>query len=364
MIIRSAKYSLKFATIKKKKLLEETFKLYKYYLQKTIDLMWKKKIWIKKSMSSKDIDWMGLLGGQYKQLIYKHASQIVRSARRRKKSKPEIKNLTVYFDEKFVKILPSNNSFDRWIKIRLPFIKEGKKRERIEILIPIKEHKHSLRFKDWKLKKTIMINLEKNWISLIFEKEEPIPKEEGKIIGIDLGYKNLITTSEGQFIGKDFDEIYKKISRKKQGSKAFKRVLIERNNKINELINKELDWKSIKIIKIEDLKNLKYKTKGKFRKEFNNKLQRFVYRQVIDKLERKAQEEAVRILRVPPAGTSITCPSCQFKHKRNRIADRFKCLNCGYVEHADIVAAINISNGEPIVPHAEKAFFQRVLWHY
>ena len=361
-MIRSTKYSLKFATIKKKKLLKETFKFYKYYLQKTIDLMWGNKILVRKFISTKNIDWMDTLGGQYKQLIYKHASQIVRSARKKKKKfKPEIKNLTICFDEKFVKILPSNNSFDRWIRIRLPFIKEGKKRERIEILIPIKEHKHSLKFKDWNLKKTIMVNLDKNWISLVFEKEEPTPKEDGKIIGIDLGYKNLLTTSEGQFIGKDFDKIYEKIARKKQGSKAFKRALIERNNKINELINKELDWKSIKIIKIEGLKNLKHKIKGKFRKKFNNKLQRFIYRQVIEKLERKAQEEAVRILRVPPAYTSITCPVCQFKHEKNRIADRFKCLNCGYVNHADVVGAINIANGEPIVPHAKKALFQSTI---
>jgi hypothetical protein len=160
-MIRSAKYNLKFATIRKKRLLEETFKLYKYYLQKTIDLMWEKKIPVKKFMSTKDIDWMDNLGGQYKQLIYKHASQIVRSARRKKKkSKPEIKNLTICFDEKFIEILPSNNTFDRWIRIRLPFIKEGKKRERIEILIPLKEHKHSLKFKDWNLRKTIMINLD------------------------------------------------------------------------------------------------------------------------------------------------------------------------------------------------------------
>jgi len=354
---RSAKYSLKFATIRKKQLLQETFKLYKFYLQKTIDLMWSKQIPVKKFMSTKDIYWMDNLGGQYKALIYKHASAIVRSARKKKKSKPEIKNLTIYFDEKFVKIEPSNNSFDRWVRIRLPFVKENRKRERIEIFIPLKEHKHSLKFKDWKLCKTIMINLDKNWVGLIFEKEAPQKKEEGKIIGIDLGYKNLITTSEGQFIGKDFYKIYEKISRKKQGSKAFKRALIERNNKINELINKELNFSDVKVIKIEALKNLKKRIKGKFRREFNNKLQRFVYRQVIDKLERKCEDEAVLLLTVPPANTSITCPVCQFRHKNNRNAERFKCLNCGYVNHADIVAAINIASREPIVPDAKKANF-------
>lgn len=41
---RSTRYTLKFATQKKKELLEKTFEIYKKYLQKTIDLMWTKQI--------------------------------------------------------------------------------------------------------------------------------------------------------------------------------------------------------------------------------------------------------------------------------------------------------------------------------
>jgi len=359
-IKRSSKYTLKFITKKKRLLLEQMFDLYKVYLQRTIDLIWEEKVPVKKYISSKEINWMDNVGGQYKQIIYRHACAIVKSikSKKGKKSKPEVKNLTISLDRRIVNVEFSNRAqaFDRWIRISLPFILEGKKRERIEIFIPLKEHKHSLKFKDWRLCKTIRLN--KDFVYLTFEKEKPPVKQEGKVIGIDQGYKNLITTSEGQFIGKGFNRIYEKIARKKQGSKAFKRALVERNNEINRLINKELDLSDVKTIKIEDLKYLKKGIKGRFRKEFNNKFQRWTYRQVMTKLERKAEQEAVQLFRVQPAFTSLTCPMCLFRHKDNRKSDKFLCLNCGYENHSDVVGAINIARQEPIVPVAHKQILE------
>lgn len=349
---RSTKYTLKFVTESKKQLINQLFDLYSFYLQKTIDLLWNKEIPIKKNLSSKDISWMDNLGGQYKQLIYKHASETVRSCRfkKGKKSKPEVNNFTINFDNRMVKIEESGNSFDRWIRLRLPFLKEVKKNERIEILIPIKEHKHSLKFKDWNLANTIKLN--RSYISLVFEKENPILKQEGKSLGIDIGYKKLIATSDNQLIGKDFEQIYEKISRKKQGSKLFRKALKERDNKINEVINKEINLLEVKQLIVEDLKSVKRKTKGKIRKSFNNKLQRWTYPKVISKLERKAEEEAVQFLRVPPAYTSQTCSSCGFRHKDNRKGEKFLCLSCGYSSDADINAAKTILHIGAYSPYA------------
>ena len=350
---RSSKYSLKFATQKKKELIEETFDIFGKYLQKTIDLIWAKQIPLKRYMSSKQINWMDNLGGNYKQLIYTHASQIVRSCRfkRGKKAKPKVKNFCITFDQNQINVENSHNSFDKWITLKLPFIKPNRKRERIEILIPIKEHRHSLRFKDWKRAKSIRIS--RTYATFIFEKKVPGVKEKGEIIGIDSGYKNLLTTSKGQFIGKGFDKTYEKIARKRQGSKAFKRALLERNNKMNESINKELDLADVKEIRAENLKGLKKGIKGRFRKQFNNKYQRWVYRQALEKLERTCEENRVLFTKVPPAYTSQTCPVCHFRHKDNRRNERFQCLKCGYSEHADIVGAINIASWSLNAPMQE-----------
>lgn len=351
---RSTKYTLKFLTEIKKKQIDLLFDYYAFYLQKTIDLLWEDKVKLKKNLSSKAVSWMDDLGGQYKQLIYKHASETVRSCRFKngKKTKPEVKSFTINFDQRMIKVEESSNSFDRWIRLRLPFIKKSKKNERIELLIPIKEHKHSLKLKDWHLVNTI--KLSKSYISLVFEKEKPELKKEGKNLGIDIGYKKLIATSDGQVIGKGFEQIYEKISRKKQGSKAFKRALKERDNKINEVINKELKLSEIKQIIVEDLKSVKKKSKGKIRKSFNNKLQRWSYPKVISKLERKAEEEAVQFLRVPPAYTSQTCSNCGFKHRDNRKGETFLCLSCGYSSDADINAAKTILHIGAYSPYADE----------
>lgn len=351
---RSTRFTLKFSTDRKKQLIEDLFDLYSKYLQLTIDLLWDSKIPFKKWISTKDINWMDSLGGQWKQLIYTQASQIVRGCKNRKgkKSKPVVKNFTIIIDQKMVKVEKSNNSFDKWVRLRLPFIEKNKKVERIEILIPLKDHKHSLKFEDWKLCKSL--RLSRHYATLIFEKEAPKVKSEGDILGIDQGYKNLITTSEGQFIGKDFDKIYSKISKKKQGSKAFKRALVERDNGINYLINKELDLNGVREIVVENLKSVKTGIKGRFRKQFNSKLQRWSYPKVIDKLERLSEENRVLFTKINPVYTSQTCSRCGFRDKENRKNENFLCLSCGYANHSDLNAAINISHMGVYSPHAQE----------
>lgn len=350
---RSSKYALKFVTKKKRELLNQLFEVYNTYLQLTIDLLWNDQVLLKKNLSSKNITWMDDLGGQYKQLIYKYASEIVRSTKFKKgrKSKPIVKNFTINFDYRMIKVEKSNNSFDKWIRLRLPFIKEGCKNQRIEILIPIKEHKHSLKFKDWKQANTVKLN--KNYVTFIFEKETPKTKSEGTVVGIDQGYKNLLVTSEGQFIGKDFNKTYEKISKKKQGSKAFKRALIERDNEINRLIN-TLNLDPIKEIVAENLKSVKHKSK--FSKKFNNKLQRWVYTKCLNKLAMLCEENRILLTKVDPAYTSQKCSKCGFIHKANRKGDTFLCINCGNSMHSDLNAAINLSQLGAYSPQSTKSF--------
>lgn len=340
---RSSKFTTKYMTTKKKILINQLFDLYSTYLQKTIDLLWNEKIALKKNLSSKEIGWMDNLGGQYKQLIYKQASEIVRSCKFKKgnKSKPEIKNFSINFDNRMLTVEKSSNSFDRWIRLKLPFIIEGIRNRRIEILIPLKGHYHSHKFDAWQLVNSV--RLSRNAVTLIFEKEEEL-KQKGIELGLDIGYKKLIVTSEKQEIGNDFYNIYEKISRKKQGSKAFKRVLKERDYKINELINKELDLSKVRTLIVEDLKNVKKNSKGKIRKKFNNKLQRWTYSKILNKLGMFCEDNRVSLVKVNPAYTSQTCTKCRFVHKSNRNGELFKCRKCGYTSDADFNASLNILN--------------------
>ena len=49
------------------------------------------------------------------------------------------------------------------------------------------------------------------------------------------------------------------------------------------------------------------------------------------------------LVTVPPQNTSRTCPECGYVSAENRQTQaRFRCMNCGFEENADLVAAINI----------------------
>jgi len=358
---RSSKHTIKYVTAKKKDLLNQMFLIWGDYLQKTIDLMWDKKVPTGKYLSSKQIDWMGGLGGQYKSLIYKQASEIVRGAKAKKgkKSKPKVENFCADFNIEQVKIeLSKTNEFDMWVKLRLPFIKEGekgKRPERIEILIPIKEHRQSLKFKDWK--RAAGVKISKNFVTFTYEIETPEKKETGDVVGIDMGYKKLLATSDGKMIGSEMECMYEKISRKRQGSKSFKRALVERDNKINYFINRDLCLDSTKELVIENLCNVKKGEKGKkrkIRKVFMNKLQRWSYQKCGKKLEMLCEENRVLLTRVDPAFTSQQCSVCGSTDKKSRCGERFLCVDCGKILDADYNAAVNLSHMGVYNPHALK----------
>ncbi|MFZ0514147.1 MAG: zinc ribbon domain-containing protein [Candidatus Nitrosopolaris sp.] len=57
----------------------------------------------------------------------------------------------------------------------------------------------------------------------------------------------------------------------------------------------------------------------------------------------KAKREGVPLKVVSPKNTR-QCPKCQYIDTRNRkTRNKFECLQCGYMEIADHVAAINIA---------------------
>jgi putative transposase len=76
-------------------------------------------------------------------------------------------------------------------------------------------------------------------------------------------------------------------------------------------------------------------------KSFNNKLQRWSYSKVLDKLSMLCEEAGVELIKVPPAYTSQRCSVCGVIEKNNRQGETYRCA-CGNVMDADHNAAINI----------------------
>ena len=59
-------------------------------------------------------------------------------------------------------------------------------------------------------------------------------------------------------------------------------------------------------------------------------------------LKYKCEEKGIKVVKVDPRYTSQMCSSCGQVEKKNRKGSMYKCCYCGYTNHADINAALNI----------------------
>ena len=380
-MIRSSKHILKYQTKSKTFSLEKLFEDYTMCLESYIQLILSGQIPLNKYVSSKDLPNIIFSHSNWKSCVYIHASGIVRSclkkhnimrfkryqkvyryflSRNRMKSftdkkyseltlkkfpkslNIDLKNVNINLDGNLFDAMYDSKEFDEFIKIRTPYFKSNYKRLiSSTINIPLKHHKHSLKFKNWNRKNTIRLSkINKNFYFILFYEKEDLPKKlNGIPVGADCGYKKLLVLSDGQVIGKSLEEQYIKITKKLQGSKNFKQTLKERDKLINQELNK-IDLSNIKELVIEDLKNIKFKSKL-FRK-VNNKLQRWTYPKVFTKLERLCQENGILLTKVNPAYTSQICSRCGTLDKDSRKGEVFKCISCNLEIDADFNASINL----------------------
>ena len=256
---------------------------------------------------------------------------------------PNLNNLSINLTNEFCDI-QKGNYFNEFISLKLPYFNEKGTRA-IKINIPLKQHRHSNKFKDngFVLRNNIQIKKINNdyFINLVWEKDVVL-KEKGVTLGIDTGYRKLIATSDNQVLGSDdMLQLYNEITTCKKNSKKYKRKLIERDNKLNQLV-KKIDLTNVSTVVVEDLCNVKHKFK--YNKKVNDKMSRWTYRPLLQRIEMICEVNGIELVKVSPAYTSQTCSLCGAIHKENRDGDLFKCIVCGYEVDADYNASINIRN--------------------
>lgn len=344
-MIRSSQINLNYSNLNKKQQLLSFLLTYACCVNRYIDVLWSINKFSGTFVGRSIIDQVEVdTTFTAKQSSAQTALHIVKSQRKKKhKTKPQFRGKSFELDQRFITIEEAKvgGKFDLWIRINCLGLRKS-------LFFPTKRHKQFLKFKDdgWKLRKGMRITIRDDgqiFGTVFFEKEAPKLKQTGKEIGVDCGYKKLAVTSEGQMIGVELEQKIEKISRKKQKSKAFKRALVERNDYINREI-KKINLAELKTVVIEDLKHVKKRTKGKIRKQFMNKLQRWTYPRLLDGLEQSCEVVGVQCHKVNPAYTSQTCSQCGGVHKENRNGELFKCKDCGYTADADYNASLNILN--------------------
>lgn len=332
---RSAKFTLQFANSQKQNSLDALFLEYIRVVNAFLIYLFEKKELSENYIKSFD----SKLSYRYKQCAKRQAYKIFKCwCRNKKKGEKPILKSSMTLDERFIELQKSKNSFDYWVKIAT--LNKGR-----PIIVPIKSYEYANNYlQNWRLVKGAkLIKRDKYWqIVFAFEKETPKYKSVGDEIGVDIGIKKLLVDSNNNRYGLQIEPLLDKIQRKKQGSKAFKRALCERDYYINKTV-KELPFSKYKTIVLENIKNIKQNTKKekKLNKQFRSKFQRWTYAKLLSRIQQLAEVAGVQCRLVNPAYTSQTCIECNFVHKLNRNGEMFTCRNCGYIADADYVGSVN-----------------------
>lgn len=231
------------------------------------------------------------------------------------------------------------------------------------------------------------------FVSVLWAREIPNPPQsQDQAIGIDRGVAVFAATSVGELIDPrnafnaicpKLAKLHKRLARKVKFSSNWTKLkgkisrlrMHEANARRDFLHKVSTDLaKSHGVYRMEKLRvrNMTASAKGTAEEPGNNVAQKSgLNRNILDQgwgmfatfLEYKEHERGGRVEFTPAPYTSLRCPNpnCGHTHANNRpTRDRFCCEACGYEGHADIVGAINVSQGRILPVEPPKRIRKRV----
>ncbi|MGX8852091.1 RNA-guided endonuclease TnpB family protein [Amedibacillus sp. YH-ame10] len=228
---------------------------------------------------------------------------------------------------------------------------------RDKLLVPYYLNAHTLkRIKEGKLMNMKLIKRKSGWHALIYVCYEPEPTKSERCMGVDIGIKVpavcAISQTQYRFFGngrqirfeqRRYCAHIKAMQRGKQFGKLkrYEHKLSHILNNFDHHISSEIIAYAIEndigVIKLENLTaiNQKFKVSG------TPNIYLWSYRRLQEYIAYKASLNGIKVKYINPYHTSQICPSCgQLNHAKDR---KYIC-SCGYHNHRDIVAAINILN--------------------
>jgi hypothetical protein len=176
-------------------------------------------------------------------------------------------------------------------------------------------------------------------LTLWVELPKPALRLEGPILGVDVGVRHLLATSDGMFLGSDFRDVRDKVRRRKPGSKGRRRARRERDDLICTAV-KRLPWSEIAAVAVEDLRGIKHGKKKGQGKRVRRALAAWRPPVVHQRLLALAGEHGVLPISVQGFWNSVTCPTCAHRSRGNRNGSVFRCQRCGHLDDADHVGAL------------------------
>ena len=200
-----------------------------------------------------------------------------------------------------------------------------------------------------------------------------LPQEEiikfvptNKHVGIDLGVKDFVITSDGEvfenkhFFKKQENKIAKlqrQLSKKQKGSnnrnkqrvriaKVFEKLSNQKDAYIHSVVNELLTYYDT--VFMEDL-NIKGMMKNHKLAKSMQEVGFYKFRQILEDKARNNYKQVVFIDRFYPS--SKACSNCGYKNQELKLSDRFwTCPNCREYHDRDLNAAVNILHeGERLI---------------
>lgn len=268
--------------------------------------------------------------------------------------RPSMTNIQLVLDEKVAKIeatksMADHTPFAYWVK--LATLDAGK-----PIAIPIRPNAYYESAQGERMA-CVQVNLGEKCLRFGFIKDVPATPYEPKMdaLGVDVGLRVLVATSEGDLMGRglmdrlivwDRQIVALAASRQKLGLRVRCRrfdalvagVRSFLKNEINRVLNRMLEVRKPREIVIE---SLDFRSPDLSRR-MNRLVQNFGRTVLRDALADKAERFGVTVTEVNAAYSSQSCSRCGYVDKKNRCGERFTCRHCGHTAHADTNAAMNI----------------------
>lgn len=257
------------------------------------------------------------------------------------KFKPKKKKLSIRYDKRTMTLRGDQLTFST-----------SNKRQKVILSFPeyFTEVKENWKFTGG----TICYRNNNFYVNLTFFKEDPPKINNQEVLGIDRGIYNIVTLSNKEIISgqpvrkQQRKYLYLRKKLQEKGTPSSKRKLKKLSGKekrfnqdFNHRISKYVSKLNYGIYAIEDLKGI---SKTKQGKKLNKWIHSWPFYQFEMFLTYKCISLGKRVIKVDARYTSQKCSVCENIDKQNRNKSKFLCTKCGYTEHSDINASINIKN--------------------
>ena len=194
------------------------------------------------------------------------------------------------------------------------------------------------------------------YVHIVVYRDINTPQTASDYLGIDLGIRNIASTSDGEVLtGEVVDKVrtrYAKLRRKLQskGTRSAKRKLKKLSGRegrfqrdVNHVVSSKLvreASESGRGLAVEDLRHIR--KRAKVRKSQRARHSSWAFAELRDFLSYKARIAGVELVAVDPRYTSQACAECGHAERANRSGEVFRCKACGHTDHADTNGAKNI----------------------